>query len=125
MRSFTIIIIFIAYAICPSILKAQDCVALNPSTILSNVDVKDVEGSANTILKIGQIKGNYKEITSKEVKNLYEKYPNADKIVVKDKLIYLFCTILQKSNYTTDKKIEEFNKFMLTIQEIRGANKDP
>jgi hypothetical protein len=38
---------------------------------------------------------------------------------LKDKLIYMFCTLLQKSNYSTDKKLKEFNNFVITIRGIQ------
>jgi hypothetical protein len=104
----------------PSFLKAQDCTPLDPRQQISEKTAQDISGAAQTVFKVGRVEGNYKGVAEKEVKNLYDKYPEADKIVLKDKLIYMFCTILQKSDYNTEKKLKEFDKFMTAIQE-RGS----
>ena len=62
------------------------------------------------------MKGNYKEVSEKELRNLYHRYPKEKKIVLETQLIYRFCMVLQSLDYRETKKIRDFNKLITTIR---------
>jgi hypothetical protein len=111
--------LLVLLAVAPTMLKAQDCTPLDPRQQVSEKTTKDIAGSAQTVFKVGRVAGDYKGTTEKEVKNLYDKYPEADKIVLKDKLVYLFCTTLKDSGFSSDERIGELHMFIKTIQDLR------
>jgi hypothetical protein len=92
--------------------NALDCKPLDPRQELSKDIETDIEGSAKTLFRIGKFEGKFGNKINEEVKNLYSNYPNADQIVLKNRLIYLFCTLLDEStNIEADRKIQMFNEF--------------
>ena len=106
------LIIIVTIFIAPSITMALDCKPLDPRQQLSKSIETDIEGSAKTLFKVGTFQGKFGNEIKEEVKNLYDKYPNADKIVIHSKLIYLFCTLLdESSDIESSKKLDMFNTF--------------
>jgi len=106
------LIIIATIFIAPSIPMALDCKPLDPRQQLSKSIETDIEGSAKTLFKVGTFQGKFGNEIKEEVKNLYDKYPSADKIVIQSKLIYLFCTLLdESSDIESSKKLEMFNTF--------------
>jgi hypothetical protein len=93
-----IVIISVVLFVAPRTAKALDCVPLDPRQQVEERARSDIEGSAATLFRIGKFQGSYKSETEREVKNLYDKYPNADKLVIRDKLIYfsVLTSIVQK-----------------------------
>jgi hypothetical protein len=106
------LIIIVTIFIAPSITMALDCKPLDPRQQLSTSIETDIEGSAKTLLKVGSFQGKFENEIKEEVKNLYDKYPSADKIVIQSKFIYLFCTLLdESSDIESSKKLDMFNTF--------------
>jgi hypothetical protein len=80
MRSFNVLLCFLVFFLIPSLLKAQDCTPLAPRQQISEKTTQDITGAAQTVFKVGRVEGSYKGVTEKEVRNLYDKYPGADKV---------------------------------------------
>lgn len=100
-----------------------DCKPLDPRQQVDEGTALDLKGSAQTLFRIGKMEGDLKRETKKEVKNLYDKYPNADKVVLNDKLIYFFCTYLDHADdLSSDQK---FQKLLIFMKEIRGIPEPP
>lgn len=112
------------FLITPNLLTAQDCAPLDPRQQIAEKTTQDIAGAAQTVFKVGRLNGSYTHAVEREVKNLYDKYPEADRIVVKDKLIYLFCTTLKASTLSSDRKIQELKDFTRDIQDIRGTTRE-
>lgn len=111
-KVYLFLIIIVTIFIAPSITMALDCKPLDPRQQLSKSIETDIEGSAKTLFKVGTFQGKFGNEIKEEVNNLYDKYPNADKIVIQSKLIYLFCTLLdESSDIESSKKLDMFNTF--------------
>lgn len=90
-----------------------DCEPLDPRQQVGNKAIQSIDGAAQTLFKA--IKGNaaYKSLTESKVKNLYKDYPNADKIVLNGKLIYMFCTYLNsEKDLESNEKFKQLTDFM-------------
>ncbi len=81
-----------------------------PNQIARDIS-NEAEGSANAIARLGSAKISNK--TKIIINNLYDKYPNADKLVVAQALISLTCEALNSSTTLTDREKLEF------IRELR------
>src|SRR5437016_223736 len=120
MRCPGVLLALLVFLVMPSVLKAQECAPLDPRQQIEEKITHDVDAAAQTAFKVGHAEGKYKDISEKVVKNLYEKYPGADKIVLKSQLIYLFCTTLKESSLSSERKMKELNDFITSIQDIKG-----
>jgi len=65
--------------------------------ISSNVDT-GIKGSAQTLLKFGRAEGSINNKVTKEIKSLNDNYPTSDPALIKFRLIYLFCTMMNSSS---------------------------
>jgi hypothetical protein len=89
-------------------------------------DVKaDVEGKAQTLFKIGEL-----QLTGqvqKTITNLFEKYPNADRVAIAQNIQSQFCNFLKASNLPDEKKLQML--FQLNEQVIKlmspGGRSEP
>jgi hypothetical protein len=112
-----ILVVFAVVVLCPGA-QAQDCKAHHPGQHVTDRMKIDVSGSAQTIWRIGSAQGEVEVETLREVKNLYEKYPNADMVLLRQNLIYMFCTLLSGSNLDYERKRAEFDMFMKAIMGV-------
>jgi hypothetical protein len=98
--------------------RAQDCGPLDPRPISAKAE-QDIALAVKAIWRISGFNVDFKNITEKEVNNLYHKYPEAKKTDLNDRLIYLFCTTLKTSkDLTTDQrsmKVMEFSKYIAEL----------
>ena len=125
-KTLLFLIIIVTIFIAPSITMALDCKPLDPRQQLSKSIETDIEGSAKTLLKVGSFQGKFGNEIKEEVKNLYDKYPSADKIVIQGKLIYLFCTLLdESSDINSSKKLEMFNTFYDKVTQEQNDVSEP
>jgi len=85
-----------------NIYAVDACEVLNPRAKISENIETDVKGSATTLFKLGAIDGDVKVSIEKETINIYEKHKDANKALIKGKLIYLYCSVIQKSNSLSD-----------------------
>ena len=84
----------------------MDCPAA-PQNVAKEI-VTDTEGSVSGLSHLvgGELK-NRVEVTAK---NLFEKYPNADKITVATLMMSVFCQQIDKSSQLSDKeKLDQLN----------------
>jgi len=97
---------------------ALDCEPLDPRQQVGEKASLSIEGSAKTLFKILKADGSFRQETEQEVKNIYNDYPNADKIVINGKLIYMLCTLLDGAkDLDSNKKFSMFAESMRTIME--------
>ncbi len=115
--------ILVGLLIIPSLAEALDCGPLDPREQVNKIVSESISGSAKTLFKIVKVEGDYRSTTVDEVKNLYDKYPNADKLVIKGKVIYFFCTMLNDQKDLSS--IEKFNMFTSFISTIDGVIIEP
>lgn len=95
----------------PSIVLANlDCDPLDPRQQVGEKASISINGSAKAVFKAIGGDADYKDVTEREVKNLYHSYPNADKLVLNGKFIYTFCTYLKSA--TDLDSHEKFSKLM-------------
>ncbi|PWQ96147.1 hypothetical protein [Leucothrix arctica] len=78
------------------------CEVLNPQAKVSEKIAAEVAGSASTLFKLGAIDGNVKLSLDKETTNIFEKHKDANKTVIKAKLIYLYCRVIEGSDSLSD-----------------------
>jgi hypothetical protein len=106
--------------------KALDCTPLDPRQQVGDRARTDIEGSAATLFRVGKFQGSYKSETEREVKNLYDKYPNADKLVIRDKLIYFFCTYLDSAkDLDSEAKFQKFMIFSHQVMDVAIQQQQP
>ena len=112
--------IFLAGYICSGNLHALDaCDVLNPQAKVSEKIEADVKGSASTLFKVGAIDGDVKVSLEKETINIYGKYKDANKTVIKGKLIYLYCRVIQDSESLNDlQKLNAIRKLYSENEEL-------
>ena len=85
-------------------------------------DVKaDVEGKAQTLFKIGELQ--LKGEAQKTITNLFEKYPNADRVAIAQNIQSQFCNFLKTSNLPDEKKFQML--FQLNEQVIKLISPPP
>lgn len=85
---------------------SMDCPA-PPQNVAKDI-VVDTQGSASGLGRLvgGELK-NRVEVTAK---NLFEKYPNADRITVATLMMSVFCQQIDKSSQLSDKdKLDQLN----------------
>lgn len=111
-----------------SVFAELDCEPLDPRQQVGMKASTSIDGSAQTLFKA--IKGNvdYKSLTEKTIRNLYEDYPNADKIVINGKMMYFLCTYLNSAqDLSSDEKfnkLTEFMRLMLVDSEKKDSTKE-
>jgi len=95
-----------------------ECGPLDPRQQVGEKAVTSINGSAKALFKAIGGDADYKNITEKEIKNLYQSYPNADKLVLNGKLIYTFCTYLKSAkdldSHEKFSKLTEFMKLLIS-----------
>jgi hypothetical protein len=77
---------------------AMDCPAA-PKNVDTN-NVVDTQGSVNGLSKL--VGGDLKNRTEITVTNLFEKYPNADRVTVATLIMAQFCQVIDHSSQLTD-----------------------
>ena len=117
--SLSFLVISVAFFAISGTVRALDCVPLDPREQVEERVKHDIEGSAETLFKIGKFSATYKGETETEVWNLYEQYPNADKLIIKSKLIYTFCTILDSAEYLSPER--QFEMFTIFSNQVMGV----
>lgn len=94
-----------------------NCAPLDPRQQIDERTSMDIQASAQTLFRIGKGEGSFKRETHNEVKNLYDKYPNADKIVLRDKLIYFLCTYFNSAtDLDSEQKFQKFTTFISQLE---------
>jgi hypothetical protein len=91
---------------------AMDCPAA-PSNVAKDV-VVDTEVGAQGLKSL--VSGTLKNHTETTVKNLWEKYPNADKLSVATLMMSVYCQQIDKSTTLTDQ--EKLDRLMVVNQSI-------
>jgi len=95
------------------------CSALNPVAQINENIKTDVKGSAATLFKLGAINGNVKVSIEKETINIFKKHKDANKTVIKGKLIYLYCNVIQNSKSLSDlQKLNAIRKLYTENEEL-------
>lgn len=95
------------------------CAVLNPQAKVSEKIEADVKGSASTLFKVGAIDGDVKVSLEKETINIYGKHKDANKTVIKGKLIYLYCRVIQDSQSLSDlQKLNAIRKLYSENEEL-------
>jgi hypothetical protein len=96
-------------------IAADACDPLRPNPprnmsedIVGKIDTK-VDGIAKRLLSLGAtVEGTYKEASS----DVLKEYPNADKLYLWDKIIYVFCITISASKLSDDDKLDRIEKLM-------------
>jgi hypothetical protein len=84
----------------------MDCPAA-PQNVAKEI-VTDTEGSVSGLSRL--VGGDLKNRTEITAKNLFEKYPNADRITVATLMMSVFCQQIDKSSQLSDKdKLDQLN----------------
>jgi hypothetical protein len=91
---------------------AMDCPAA-PSNVAKDL-VVDTEVGAQGLKSL--VSGTLKNHTETTVKNLWEKYPNADKLTVATLMMSVYCQQVDKSTTLTDQ--EKLDRLMVVNQSI-------
>jgi hypothetical protein len=117
-------IYFIAMLIFPSFAYAFTCNEMPAAVTSVNSDVKnDVEVS---IGKLGPVSAS--QISSKTevtAKNLYDKYPSIDKLLLSQTMISTYCSMLKESSLDESEKIDRWEKFQDKVLNLKpGAPAD-
>lgn len=87
------------------------CELLNPQAEVVEKLEADIRGSASTLLKLGTAGGNATVSIEKEVKNIFSNHSDANTTVIRSKLIYFYCTVIQSSDELSDaQKLHEIRK---------------
>ncbi|GLS28191.1 hypothetical protein [Marinibactrum halimedae] len=108
-----LIVVVIMFAPFSSLSQALNCEPLDPRQHVGKKAEHSIEGSAKALFKVAKGEINYKNKTQEEINNLYQSYPNADRIVIQGKLIYTFCTALNDAkDMKPSDKLEKLNNFM-------------
>ena len=111
-RLLIIIVLFLNYS-CLS--WALDCSPLDPRETVSKETENSLTGSAKTLFKIGKIKGEFTRRAKEETTNIYREHPNYDKLVLRSKLIYLYCTILDDSDLSPSEQRKLLQELILVL----------
>jgi hypothetical protein len=97
---------------CKPALAAMDCPA-PPSNVAKDL-VVDTGVGAQGLKSL--VSGTLKNHTETTVKNLWEKYPNADKLTVATLMMSVYCQQIDKSTTLTDQ--EKLDRLMVVNQSI-------
>jgi hypothetical protein len=74
----------------------------------------DISGSAQTLLKIGS--ADVKGTVDKTVVNLFEKYPNVDRVVMVQNYQSMTCNFLKNSTLPDEKKLDRILELATSLQ---------
>jgi hypothetical protein len=96
--------------------KAADFPCPEPTQQTASNIKADVAGQAQTFLKLGaaELKGT----VEKTVVNLFEKYPNADRVVMMSNVLSTTCNLIKNSTQLSDS--EKFDKWLMVFPLIQG-----
>lgn len=128
MRSLLVFFAIFVFLFLPSSVEAREinCAPLDPRQYVSEQEKIDIQKSAQALSRFAEPEGSFKIETHSKVKNLYDKYPNSDKIVLRDKLIYLFCTFLSSTDDDSNRQFKKIIAFVNQIDStvIRGSSQN-
>lgn len=79
---------------------ALNCAPLDPREVVSKETETELKGKAQTLFRIGKAEGDFRRRAKEEATLLYRDHPNYDALILKSKLIYLYCTLLDSSELT-------------------------
>ncbi len=123
MKLFLIFFIFMGINATAHATQIDACAVLNPQAEVSEKLEAEIQGSASTLLKLGTAGGNASINIEKEVKNIFSNHADANKTVIKSKLIYLYCSIIQSSNELSDsQKLHEIRKLYLNSDTLSAPD---
>jgi tRNA A37 threonylcarbamoyladenosine synthetase subunit TsaC/SUA5/YrdC len=105
----------------PALAAGSDFVCPAPSGQTAQEVTADINGQAQTIIKLGSadIQGTIKTT----VIDLYSKYPNADLVAVVSTMIYTTCSFIKNSSQLSDEqKIDKWMTIYTAILPLVNAN---
>lgn len=122
LKVFGIFLLLIAQSV-----FALDCDPLRPGNKYTNTIETEVKGSANTLFKIGEVGGDVKNKVVTEVEAIFENHPDANRTEIKNRLIYLYCTLLNDSEALSDdqkfNKLQDLSNSLFDIPDEKEAPK--
>ena len=87
------------------------CSVLNSQAEVSEKLEVEIQGAASTLFKVGTVGANAIVSVDKEVKNIFSNHADANKTIIKSKLIYFYCSVIQSSDELSDaQKLNEIRK---------------
>ncbi len=89
-----------------------DCLPLDPREQVSKETENDIRGAVETLFKIGKIEAEYARRVKEKATLIYKDHPNYDQLVLKSKLIYLFCETLKKGGLSGEEQQKRLLDFM-------------
>jgi hypothetical protein len=109
-------LIFLLFAI-PSSTWALDCKPLVPSQQLNKEMEAKLEVDTGKLLKrlLGGAEASYRQLTQDTLKD----YPEADRLVVCERMIYLSCTLLENTKEPLTKQVEVVDGLMRNCSTYR------
>jgi hypothetical protein len=109
-------LIFLLFAI-PSSIWALDCKPLEPSQRPNKEMEVKLRGDTGKLLQqlLGGGEVSYRQVTQDTLKD----YPEADRLVVCERIIYLSCTLLENSKEALTKQVEVINGLMRNCNTYR------
>ena len=112
-------LIFIIICLLSTPTFAFDCSSLAPSGKADNSIEAKIEGAADALFKLGKVDGNVSGKIKAEVTNVFETYPDANETIVKNRLIYLYCLILDDSKDISDtEKFDRLDQLIHTVLKV-------
>jgi hypothetical protein len=110
---------FISIIYITNVYAVDACEVLNPRAKISEKIETDVKGSATILFKLGAIDGDVKVSIEKETINIYDKHKDANKALIKGKLIYLYCNVIQGSESLSDlQKLNAIRKLYIENDDL-------
>ena len=105
-----------------SLIYAEYCKDLAPHANINENLEADIRGSANSILRTG-INGNLNVYINKKTTDIYNNHKDANKAIIKSKLIYIICNVIQNSDNLTNKdKLDYIKKLYESNKSISKNN---
>lgn len=104
---------------------AIDCVPLDPREQVSKETENDIRVAVETLFKIGKIEAEYARRVKEEATLIYKDHPNYDQLVLKSKLIYLFCETLENSGFSGEEQLKRLLDFTNVISPAPGPAPGP
>lgn len=99
------------------------CEVLNPIAKVSERIQSDVKGAAATLFRLGAVDGNVKLSIEQETTAIYGKHSDANKTVIKGKLIYLYCNVILNSDSLSDQqKLGAIRKLYTENEELNSVS---
>ena len=89
-----------------------DCSPLDPRVELSKETENKATVGAQTLFKIAKAGGSIDSKASTVTKNLQDNVPISEETNAKNRLLYLFCEMVSKEDFPSDKKFELYNKIL-------------